>query len=158
MPIELTAATLDTRTIDPRSPSGPSGWTLARYLDAWRTRLNEPVKLTAITRFQTSRGLGFPWSSSTREGVEMPAAATTPPSGAPVDSVQAAVPFTTLSTSESLVISVLKNLTRSPLARRSALSLMSRTETKAPASRSACTVARPRPDALQDDESKVRPI
>ena len=78
--------------------------------------------------------IGIPLVVETQEGGGMPAAATTPQSGASVVRVHTVVSSTALLAFESLEIYVLKNLTRaSSFAGRPMSSLMSRTETKAPA-------------------------
>ena len=121
--------------------------------------MNVPVRLMPTMRFHMSRECRFPSLSIVRQNGEIPAAATTPPNCAPVDCVQAIVPSTALLSSDSFETSVLKYLTRELfLEVRSPFSWISRTETKAPASRSVYTVASPRPDDLKYEGMSTVPL
>ena len=128
----------------PRSPSCSAAWLIR--CAASRMTLNVPIRLTWITRANTSSGNG-PWLPTVRAAVPMPAQLTTirgtPPARAPAASSAA-------STSSGLVTSPGENAARGSMLAATARPSepgRSRMTTDAPPACSLRAVASPSPDA-----------
>ena len=148
------AALLLTSTNTPLSLSSPSGSTCTRCGRNCRQRSTLPRTFTPITKSKPFMSNPSPCLSMILAGVETPAAATTPPSSLPVSLIHWMVSLTAEAIESVSETSAVKNraregpscwTTEAPVS-----ALRSRIAALPPAARIVWTVARPRPEALEE--------